>query len=282
MGKRSPRPPPAPDPHETAAAQGAQNRETALFQRNLNLVDQYTPYGSQVYTPIGDDRFRSDITLSPDARRAVEAELGVAAGTNELALDYMDRIRDATAQPVSFEGLPAAPVANEENRRAVEEALFSRLNPQFERDRAALETQLANQGITPGSEAYNREMQLMGQGVNDARMQAVLASGQEQSRLFGLESAQRDRAIQEMFAQRNAPINEVGALLGTGQVSTPQFAPPPQTGVAPTDVTGPVYAAHNAQMQAWNQRQQSRNAMLGGLFGLGGAALGGWAYGGFG
>lgn len=72
-----------------------------------------------------------------------------------------------------------------EDRQRVEDAIMSRLEPRFEQDRAALENQLLNQGFTRGSEAFNRELERMGQDVNDARMQAVLAGGQEQSRLLG-------------------------------------------------------------------------------------------------
>jgi hypothetical protein len=75
------------------------------------------------------------------------------------------------------------------DRQRVEDALYSRLNPQLEQDRSALETRLANQGITPGSRAYDNAMNLYGQQVNDARNQVVLAGGQEQSRLAGLDLA---------------------------------------------------------------------------------------------
>ncbi|XEN31258.1 hypothetical protein M728_001855 [Ensifer sp. WSM1721] len=67
-----------------------------------------------------------------------------------------------------------------------ENALMARLNPQLERDRAALETRLANQGLQPGSEAYNRAIDEANRTSNDARIAAVLNAGQEQSRLANL------------------------------------------------------------------------------------------------
>lgn len=48
MGKKSS--PSAPDPYATAAAQGQQNRETAIANANLNRIGQYTPDGSLSYT----------------------------------------------------------------------------------------------------------------------------------------------------------------------------------------------------------------------------------------
>jgi len=77
-----------------------------------------------------------------------------------------------------------------EDRQRVEEALYSRLNPQLDQDRAALENRLANQGIRAGSEAYREAIALNDRQRNDARMQTILAGGQEQNRLFGLD---RDR-----------------------------------------------------------------------------------------
>jgi hypothetical protein len=78
------------------------------------------------------------------------------------------------------------------DRSRVEDALFSRLNPKLQQDRAALETQLSNQGIKLGSAAFDRAMNNFGQQSNDARMAAIMAGGQEQSRMAGLA---RDQAM---------------------------------------------------------------------------------------
>jgi len=72
------------------------------------------------------------------------------------------------------------------DRTNVENAIYSRLNPQLQRDQSALDVRLANQGIMQGSTAYDTAQQLQGQQANDARMQAILAGGQEQTRLANL------------------------------------------------------------------------------------------------
>lgn len=53
MGKSSPSAPAAPDPVATNAAQTQSNQQTALYNAQLNRVDQYTPYGSLKYTQTG-------------------------------------------------------------------------------------------------------------------------------------------------------------------------------------------------------------------------------------
>jgi hypothetical protein len=74
-----------------------------------------------------------------------------------------------------------------EDRKRVEDALYARLNPQLERDRAALEQRLANQGLTPGGEAWNKAYDAYTRQANDARLGVIREGGAEQSRLFGLD-----------------------------------------------------------------------------------------------
>jgi hypothetical protein len=71
------------------------------------------------------------------------------------------------------------------DRQRVEDALMGRLGTQRDRDMEGLRTQLLNQGVNIGSEAYSRAMQDFDRTNTDMRTSAILASGQEQSRLLG-------------------------------------------------------------------------------------------------
>ena len=55
-----------------------------------------------------------------------------------------------------------------------QQAIMARLEPQMARQRVSTETQLINQGLRPGSEAYNNAATLLAQQENDQRTQAVL------------------------------------------------------------------------------------------------------------
>ena len=55
-----------------------------------------------------------------------------------------------------------------------QQAIMSRLDPSIARNRASTETQLINQGLRPGGEAYNNAINLLGQQENDQRTQAAL------------------------------------------------------------------------------------------------------------
>lgn len=63
--------------------------------------------------------------------------------------------------------------------------LLERLEPSLARQQKALDTQLANQGIMRGSEAYNQAQQDLAQKQNDLRTQAALSGQQVQQNLFG-------------------------------------------------------------------------------------------------
>jgi len=70
------------------------------------------------------------------------------------------------------------------------------------------------------------------------------------------------------------------ALRGQQPIPGSLGAPAPGVNVAPTDVTGPIMAKYQAEMAKYMAEQQRQNAIMGGLFGLGGSALGGWMMGG--
>jgi hypothetical protein len=83
------------------------------------------------------------------------------------------------------------------------------------------------------------------------------------------ENARRANYLQEQFAGRQEPINEIGALLSGSQVSKPNFITPPQTSIPTTDVAGLINTNFNQQFQNYNSQQQATSQLLGGLLGLG-------------
>lgn len=110
------------------------------------------------------------------------------------------------------------------DRQSVVDALNSRTQPALDRQREQLQSQLANQGIDIGSQAWNNATDAFGRQVNDANQQNILAGGQEQSRLFGLDLAQGqfgnaaqqqgyDQALgRGQFAQNATNANNAAAL----------------------------------------------------------------------
>lgn len=264
MGKSAA--PTPPDPYETAGAQTEQNFFTSLMNQSMGTMDQTTPFGALDYSKVGTEtitgpdgttyevpKYESTVSLSPDAQGAVDANIGAARNMAELAQSQSGRLGDILgAQPNIRDAVGTA-------RDSAMEALMSRMSPQLERDREALRTSLANQGIREGSTAYDRAMSRFGEQSNDARMQAILNAGQEQS-----------RAIQNEIAMRSAPINEITAAMSGGQVRQPQFTNNPTTQMANVDTAGLIMDEYNAQLQNWQTQQAQQQQLLGGILGLGG------------
>ena len=237
------------------------------------------------------------------------------------------------------------------DKKQVVDALMGGINEQRDRDMEGLRTQLANQGVGIGTEQYSRAIDDFNRSQDAARTQALLAGGQEQSRLtdlsrneaqFGNSAKQqefanstnakmglyslgedqrrygdsmkqqgfadktmiqgredaiannqfgqqqqlydatdnaRTRSMQEQFALRNQPINEITALLSGSQVSTPQFGIAQSAQMPTTDIAGITQQGYANQMAQYQAKQQQNQAMMGGLFNLGASALTGGMFG---
>jgi hypothetical protein len=283
MAKQQASAPSAPNPAQVAQAQTSSNLNTAIGSAALNNVNQVTPYGSLTYThkpgiDLGNGnvmpQYTATTNLSPEQQKLYDTQTRVTQGSYDLADQYTHRIADATAKPFSYEGLPGAPTYNEDYRKQQLAAIEQRNQPQMDRDYSRLEQRLADQGVGLQDPAYRTAMDQYGHQVNDFRLGADVQAGNAAAQQYGLEANTRDRAISEMANLRSQPINEVAALLGTGNgVRDPTFVNTPQTQVAPTDVVGAYDSYNRQQMQQQQMQQSGQNATTGGLFGLGGTAL---------
>lgn len=274
MGKKSPSAPAAPDPAATAAAQGTVNKETAIANAELGMVNQNTPYGKLTYTPRGNSaagtpQYESTIELSPEQQQLLQMSQQGDLGTAQLGLDQLGRISQAVSSPFSFGGLPSYGEADQNAASArAEEALMSRMNPQFQRDEEAMRTRLINQGIGQGSQAYQREMESFNQAKNDARMQAVLSGQQYGATDLATALQRRNQGIQEYTTQRNAPLNEYSALTSGTQIQNPQFQSSGGGNIQPVDYAGLVNNQYNAQMGQYNSKVAGNNANTGAFLDL--------------
>jgi hypothetical protein len=76
------------------------------------------------------------------------------------------------------------------------------------------------------------------------------------------DSALRNNALQERFALRNQPINEITALMSGSQVTAPTFSSPYQQGVGSVPVGQYMQDDYRNQLNSYNSN-------MSGLFGLG-------------
>ena len=259
----SPSPPAPPDPAATAAAQAAANKETAIAQAGLNMTNQQTPYGSLTYNQIGkwDDgtpRYEATTTLSPEQQNLYNLYTQAQTNLGNIGVQQSAKIGDILNTPFDINAGRATELSD------INKTL---MDPQWQQARAGLETDLINRGVRPGSEAYTRAVSDFEKNKANAYNQMFLSA--------------YNTANQAALTERNQPINEITALMSGSQVSQPNFVGTPQTSVAPTDIIGPTYSNYQAQLGNYNSAVSRNNAMMGGLFGLASAPLGGWATRGF-
>lgn len=249
--------PQAPDPQQTANAQSGMNRDTAMTQAQLNMVDQEGPYGSLKYTQNGNNtfvdsqgktvttpRYTATTTLSPAQQAILEQTQSANLNLGSIANERSEFLKDYLAQPFDV---------NTATEAKINELGSARLDPRFAREQDALKTELINSGIRPGTAAYTAAMSDFGQNKNDAYNQLALTG--------------RQQAFQEASYERNQPLNEIGALLSGSQVQGPQFVNTPQTSVGGVDYTGLVNNKYQSELA-------SSQAKMGGLFGLASAGIG--------
>jgi len=219
-----------------------------------------------------------------------------------------------------------------------QEAIMSRLEPTLARNRVSTETQLINQGLRPGTEAYDNAARILGQQENDQRTQAALqglnldlsanqqgfgqalnagqfgntaqlaefgaglqnqqaanaaigqnfGQGQSAAQANNAMVAQQanqnlqqgqfantaqQQALAQALQQRQMPINEIAALTSQSQIQNPQFAAYQGSNIAPAPIANAAAQTAAYNQNLYNQQTASANANMGGIFGLGGAAL---------
>ena len=363
MGKKSPSPPPTPDPAATAKAQGAANKETAIANAQIGMVDQTNPWGNvtfrelpnpnytpryernpevwgnmlmpagtpdQNYTPryernpevwgnvsnaamtqlrprfeqLGEGRHEIDgqtyrvvapggefagadmlmpagtpdqnytpryernETLAPEQQRMLDLTNQAGIGYGEMANQQLAGLRDILGNPLDMGSLGPMPTPDTGYREQVIGSMMERQNPYIDREREALETRLANQGIGIQSEAYDAAMDNWYRGQNDMRLAMDARAGDEMARMYGLETDARSRRMNEMVTGRTQPLNELAALMTGAQVQQPQFANTPMPQMAAPDIMGATYGSANLANQQYQQQVQSAAANRQGLYSL--------------
>lgn len=240
-----------------AAAQTGLNRDTALTQQQINMVNQVTPDGNLTYNQTGTSSFvdsngrtvqtptyTATTSLSPQ-QQAIKAQTDAASlNLGTLANQQSAAIGEQLSKPFSYD--------NKDAENWAYDLASQRILPQQQKNQDALRTQLVASGLRPGTAAYTSEMERLTNANTDQLNQLALTG--------------RQQGYQEALGTYNNPINTISALMSGSQVNNPQFAQTPQAQVAGADYIGASNNNYQAQVSA-------QNAKMGGLFGLGGALV---------
>lgn len=328
--KDAPSPPAAPDYKGAAEATAAGNLQQAQQATAANRVNQYSPYGSSTYSQSDPSNpaspWSQQISLSPTGQSLLDSlnnsQLGIAGlqgGATGQVADTMGGgfnyngptvTGSFNAPGLDLSGVPKLPEASEAARQAAEQAAYgratSRLDPQWNDRQTDTETQLRNQGLVPGGEAYDKAERNLTFARNDAydqaRMGAVQQGLQAQQAQFGMGLAANNQgyqqalgsqnqmfnqglaggnfnnsaaaqALQQQLALYNQPLNQLNALRSASQVTNPQFGSvPQQQAVGGANYAGAAQQSGLYDQNLYNQGIGVQNQNTSGMVGLAGAA----------
>lgn len=298
----SPSPPPAPDYAGAAQATAQGNKEAAIAAQAGNMINQYTPYGSVEYAVRGEQDgtplWSQTVNLSPEQQAQFNQNQAINKQLGDVAQSGVGYVQQAMANPLQAQEiqrkLQDPQLLQQQTVDALYKANTQYLDPQFEQSEANLRNRLANQGITQGSEAYEREMGNLARqkqrAYESARNAAIGGGTQAAQGMFGMglqggtfaNQAAAQQLAQEQALQQN-PINMLNAVRTGQQMQTAQM---PQVGTSSpgnlSNWSGPdLLSAATAQGQfdqgiynaksAANAQLMSSMIQAGGM--LGGAAM---------
>jgi len=198
-----------------------------------NRINQNTPYASLSYQrgvdQYGNPTWTANQTLNPQLQALTESSLsGLQATQNN-------------------------PMYGINPGQTYSDAIMQRLQPQMAKSKEMQDAQLANQGIVPGTQAYDNAMRTFNQQQND-----LLTSAQINGMNTGLQAQQL----------QNQQAANIKSLASPGYVN-----PYTQAAVSGPDYLG-AFSTSNAQQIAAQNAANARTANTqSGLYGLGSAAL---------
>lgn len=169
------------------------------------------------------------------------------------------------AQPIAAPGTPGGPDLTgslNSTRNAMFDQSMGYLAPEQALAREQSDSQLANEGITPGSAAYGQAKDQLGREQTFSTQQAIDsaigAGNQEQAQLYGLGTQSLNNqlnvgnsSLQNQLALRNAPISEYEALQGNPSANVSAQTP---------DISGAFNQQYQGQLAGYNAQNASNNA----------------------
>lgn len=310
---RSPKAPAPMDVNAVANQQKTQNTQNAFQSAAFNRVNQQGPFGSVNWSQSGTDAqgnpvFSQATTLDPGEVAARNQQRDVSMGGYQQGMQGIGGMADSglgrvETDPYAIQQAGAsrlggmAQPANLSSGAAFDQAYqtaSANIEPRMERQRAAMENRLRNQGLDPTSEAYKSGMSDLALQQNEARNDLTtklqgqmfnqgLAGRQqdfsEASGLFGIGAGEAQRLFGQDatgFQQGLGANQALGSLGRSGLVegaTTPGVAGYNGVNVGNVDMVGLNQQAQDQEWKRYQNEVSQRNAMLGGLASIGGSIL---------
>ena len=269
MCQSAPKPPPAPDYTGAAQAESAGSAQAAIGSNIMAHPNISTPLGSQswqqsgVYSvpSIGGNpgfdipMWNQKVTLSPAQQQLFDKQNQLSKGILGLGNTSLDQTRASLGAPMDMQSV------DDIYNRAYE-TNTARLGPEWEQRQEQMQTQLAQQGLVPGGEAYDNAMRNFNEGRNDAYSTARRDAISQMPQTYQLEAASRMQ-----------PLTEFNAIRTGAQPQMPQFQASQYAGMQGPQLLNAANMQNQSAWNNYNSQMGNRNSFMGGLFDLGAAAM---------
>ena len=262
----APSAPAAPDYSGAAQATAQGNLEAARAATAANRVNQVTPYGNLNYTQSGTDQYgnptwTATTTLSDVGQQLLNNQNQTSLGLGSAINAQLGQVQETMGDRFN----PNLPSTGMNPGQSYQEAYMARLAPQIEQNRNALEARLANQGIEPGTKAYENAMRQQAQKENDLLLGATTQG-------FGVGQQANQQAFNQELTKYNMPLNTLSALRTGAQVQNPSFINAPQQATTTgADMLTAAQAQGQYNLGNFNAQQAAQSGFNQGLMGLGGS-----------
>jgi hypothetical protein len=219
------------------------------------------------------DTWAGNVTLNPEQQAALDAQQKLQRGQSDLALSLQGGVSNALQHPFDFGSAPAMPDYRGAMQNAIDanyKQATSRLDPQFDQRQGALRSQLYNQGLKEGDQAYDTAMNNFGLSRNDAYSSAMnnaIGQGNQTAQTaFGIGLQGRQQALNEGIQQQMLPLNELQAVLSGNQVQMPGFGVPgAQSG---SNALGAAQMGYQGDLNRYGASQAQQQGLMSGFAGL--------------
>ncbi len=226
-------------------------------------VNQETPYGSLEYTqsgtgPGGVPRWTAKQTLTPQQQAILDAIQGAGGAAATGAKNALVGAHYGETNPSDVVGGMTSGLTKDLLSKEV-----SYLSPQFTNQTEWLDNQLRNQGIMPGTPAYQAQMR----DLQDNQNRTVT----------GFLATAEPAAFQQSVQSYMLPATTAGALETLGQPSqvNQTLTNTPTASGQPANLIGAYSSAQSAAEDQYKAQVAQNSAMMSGLFGLAGAGISG-------
>jgi hypothetical protein len=241
--------PTPPDPSLTSNAQQQFNIDAAKQQNQVNSYNQQNPYGSMSY--VADPNSPSGYSLNTQYSAPQQGLYNTQVGTQQLAGNTAQNLLRNTAS--MYSQAPDITKGTQGIASYLNQMQQAYQQPIFNQQQSNLDAQLRNQGLTPGSEAYNNAQNLLARNQGDVQNQYLTQN--------------EGQAFNQAVQQYQLPLQTIGSLYGASQPTGPNFQQTPTAQIQPPNYQGAAQANYQAQLN--NYQQQNANLAKLGAAGIG-------------